>query len=349
MEAPRAAQGMSYPAKVLVTIALLALALAAWHLRHLVLLVFGGVLVAEVIGAAAEPLGRLLHASRRIAVIACVLIALVLLLAFGWLAGGVLLEQLGELGKRLPGALAAARAWLEKSPVGPYALQLWDDMREQDVSWSRVAGAAGLTLGIAGDTLLLLLVGVFIAAEPQLYRRGLVRLVPIAHRPAVDRALGDRALGTCGRGLRGWLKGQAISMAFVGIATGVGLWLLGIPLALVLGLLAALLDFVPFFGPIVSGALAVLLALSQGPSAALHVALLAFAIQQVEGNLVVPLVQRHTVQLPPALGVVSVVAVAGLFGLTGVLMATPLAVVVMLLVKELYVADVLESAPPRSS
>ena len=332
---------MSYPAKVLVTITLLALALAAWHLRHLVLLVFGGVLVAEVIGAAAEPLGRLLHASRRIAVIACVLIALVLLLAFGWLAGGVLLEQLGELGKRLPGALAAARAWLEKSPVGPYALQLWDDMREQDVSWSRVAGAAGLTLGIAGDTLLLLLVGVFIAAEPQLYRRGLVRLIPIAHRPAVDRAL--RA---CGRGLRGWLKGQAISMAFVGIATGVGLWLLGIPLALVLGLLAALLDFVPFFGPIVSGALAVLLALSQGPSAALHVALLALAIQQVEGNLVVPLVQRHTVQLPPALGVVSVVAVAGLFGLTGVLMATPLAVVTMLLVKELYVADVLEAAPP---
>lgn len=333
---------MSYPAKVLVTIALLALALAAWHLRHLVLLVFGGVLVAEVIGAAAEPLGRLLHASRRLAVIACVLLALVLLLAFGWLAGGVLLEQLGELGKRLPGALAAARAWLETSPVGPYVLQLWDDMREQDVSWSRVAGAAGLTLGIAGDTLLLLLVGVFIAAEPQLYRRGLVRLIPIAHRPAVDRAL-----ATCGRGLRGWLKGQAISMAFVGIATGVGLWLLGIPLALVLGLLAALLDFVPFFGPIVSGALAVLLALSQGPSAALHVALLALAIQQVEGNLVVPLVQRHTVQLPPALGVVSVVAVAGLFGLTGVLMATPLAVVAMLLVKELYVTDVLESASPQ--
>ncbi|MBC5784043.1 AI-2E family transporter [Ramlibacter sp. USB13] len=342
MEGPPRPHDMSYPGKVLVTIALLALALAAWHLRHLFLLVFAGLLVATVLVALAGRVRRLTHLSHRLAVIVCVILACALLAALGWFVGGVLVAQAGELASRLPGALAAARAWLETSPVGPYVVQLWDDVRAHDVSWSRVAGAAGLTLGIAGDTLLVLLVGVFIAAEPQLYRQGLLRLLPTAHR----RAVGD-ALDCCGGGLRGWLKGQALSMTFVGLATGVGLSLLGVPLALVLGIVAAMLDFVPFFGPIVSGGLAVLLSLSEGPQVAMQVAILVLAIQQVEGNLVVPLVQRHTVHLPPAVGVVSVVVAAGLFGLTGVLLATPLAVVAMLLVKALYVEAALEGAPAR--
>lgn len=332
---------MSYPGKVLVTIALFALALAAWQLRSLLLLVFGGFLVATVLTATAAMLRRVTHTSYRVAVVISVVLALALLVLLGWLIGGVLAAQVRELAARLPGAVAAARTWLGASPAGPYLLQLWDEARRQEVSWSRVAaGAAGVTLGILGNTLLVLLVGVFIAAEPQVYRNGFLRLVPVRHRRAVGAAL-----EACARGLRGWLKGQALSMAFVGLATGIGLALLGVQLALVLGVLAGLLDFVPFFGPIFSGILAVLLALYEGPRTAMYVAILVIIIQQLESDVVVPLVQRHTVQLPPAVGIVGVLLAAGLFGLIGLLMATPLIVVAMVLVRELYVVRALEAKP----
>jgi predicted PurR-regulated permease PerM len=117
---------------------------------------------------------------------------------------------------------------------------------------------------------------------------------------------------------------------------------------MMLGLVAALLDFVPFFGPIASGVLAVLVALAQGPTTALYVAVLCLVIQQIESNLVVPLVQRQTVHLPPAVTVVAFVMVAGLFGLTGMLFAIPLAVVIMVLVKTLYVEGWLERAEGAS-
>lgn len=332
---------MSYPARVLVTIALVALAIACWQLRSILLMVFGGLLVATVLDAAASVVQRMTRTSHRTAVLICIVLALALTAVWGWLIGGVLLAQARELAVRLPGAAAAARVWMETSPVGPYLVQLWDDLRQQEVSLSRVAGAAGQTLGIVGNTLLVLLVGIYVAIEPRVYRNGFLRLIPVDHRHTVQAAV-----ESCARGVRGWLKGQVLSMTFVGVTTGVGLALLGVPLALVLGILAALLDFVPFFGPIVSGLLAVLLSLYEGPQTAMAVALMVLVIQQLESNVVVPLIQRHTVQLPPAVGIVSVVLVAGLFGLTGVIMATPLAVVVMLLVKELYVARGLEAGPP---
>lgn len=131
-------------------------------------------------------------------------------------------------------------------------------------------------------------------------------------------------------------------MIFVGLATGIGFALLGVPLALSLGLIAALLDFVPFFGPIVAGVLAVLFAFTEGPQTALYVAILMLAVQQVEGNLLMPLVQRWAVQLPAMLGLIAVVIFAGWFGIPGIVFATPLMVVLMVLVRKLYVEEYLE-------
>jgi len=154
--------------------------------------------------------------------------------------------------------------------------------------------------------------------------------------------VGD-ALDACADALAGWLKGQAISMLFVGLATWIALAALGIPAPLVLGIIAGILDFVPFFGPVVSGALAILLAFTQGPRAALYVAVLVLLIQQTEAHVMVPLLQRWAVKLPPVLSLVAVVVFAGLFGVPGVLLATPLMVVAMVLVRKLYVEDLLEA------
>jgi predicted PurR-regulated permease PerM len=222
-------------------------------------------------------------------------------------------------------------------PFGPRALELWGDASTGGISWDRVAGAAGLTLGVLGDTVLMLLIGVFVAAEPKLYKDGFVRLAAPSVRSNLAAALDE-----CATALKNWLKGQAVSMLFVGIATAGGLALLDVPLALTLGLLAALFDFVPFFGPVVAGVLAVLFAFTEGPQTALYVAALMLAIQQLEGNLLMPLVQRWAVQLPPMLGLVSVVIFAAWFGIPGIIFATPLMVVVVVLVRKLYIEDFLE-------
>jgi predicted PurR-regulated permease PerM len=134
-------------------------------------------------------------------------------------------------------------------------------------------------------------------------------------------------------------------MVIVGLITGVGLWLLEIPLALSLGLIAGLLEFVPFVGPILSAIPAILVAFTQDGMAPLYVVLLYLAVQQIEGNALMPLIQRWAVSLPPALGLIGVVVFGLLFGVLGVLFATPLMVVVMVLTQKLYVEAALRDGP----
>jgi predicted PurR-regulated permease PerM len=128
-------------------------------------------------------------------------------------------------------------------------------------------------------------------------------------------------------------------MATIGVMTMIGFYLLGVPLALSLGLIAGVTEFVPFFGPIAFGIFAVLFAFTQGPTQALYVGLLCFAIQQFEGYVLQPLIQRWAVALPPALLVLSVVIFALLFGFIGAVLATPLMTVVMIMVRKLYEQD----------
>lgn len=337
---------MSFGGRVVAAVAIVGGALALWQIRSVLLLVLGGLLFAIVFSAATRGVQRLTRWPRRVSFVLTVLALAAASVAVLWWVGGELAAQLRDLRQQLPGALDSLRQWLAGTALGSQAIEAIDGLQQWEVPWMRLAGAATLTLGALGNFILMLLLGVFIALEPSVYQRGIVRLVPVVHRPRLSAALEAAAAA-----LGGWLRGQALSMLFVGVATWVGLALLDVPLALILGVLAGILGFIPFFGAIVSGALAVLLAFTQGPQTALYVALIALAIQQVEGNLLMPLVQRWAVQLPPAVGVVSVVVAGGLFGIGGVLLATPLVVVLMVLVRKLYVEGLLEgeTAPPEDA
>jgi predicted PurR-regulated permease PerM len=171
-----------------------------------------------------------------------------------------------------------------------------------------------------------------------LYRNGALRLLPPVRRPQVGRALDD-----AGRALRKWLVAQIIVMIAVGLMSGVGLAMLGVPLALSLGLLAGLLEFIPVVGPIVSAIPGVLLAFAKGPETALYVVILYVVVQQIESNILTPLIQRWAVELPPVIALLSIVACGLLFGVMGVIFATPMAVVIMAMVQHLYVEDTLEN------
>lgn len=304
----------------------------------MLILLFGAVILAVALGAVAAPLQRRLHLSQRAAVGVTVALTLVVITAGGWLVGDRLVEQASDLRDRLPAARAELSAWANSFRIGVALQELWAGANTEDVPWTSVANAATRTLGAIGSMGLLLVVGVYLAADPTLYRLGLVRLVPPAYRARIDGAL-----VASGQALGRWLLGQGVSMLFVGSATAIGLAWLGVPLAFTVGLIAGVLAFVPFFGPIASGLLAVLLAFTQGPTQALYVAGLSVAIQQVEGNLLMPWVQRWAVALPPVLGITAAVIFGLLFGLPGIILATPLMVVAMVLVQKLYLEGLLEA------
>lgn len=329
---------------LLVALFLGVLMLLAWRLSDVLLLLFGAIIIAVALRASAAQLERHLRLRPRLAVSVAVVLALVVLALSSWLIGDLLVTQVDDLRQRVPAAMAALVAWARGHPVGVALLQLWDNANAGDVPWSRVANVATQTLGALGAIGLMAVAGVYLAADPGLYRKGLVRLVPAGYRSAIDGAL-----LASGHALSSWLLGQGISMLFVGSATAIGLALLGTPLALTLGLIAGVLAFIPFFGPMASGVLAVLLAFMQGPTQALYVAVLCVAIQQIEGNLLMPVVQRWAVELPPVLGITAAVIFGLLFGLPGVILATPLMVVVMVLVQKLYVEGVLQEAASSPS
>jgi predicted PurR-regulated permease PerM len=322
----------------------LGVALLAWSLSAVLLMLFGAVIVAVILHAMAAPLERHLKLKPRPAVAAAVVLALLFLSLLGWLIGDRLTEQFEDLRERLPSALLALVEWARGFPIGLALLELWDSASVGDVPWTRVAYAATQTLNAVGTVLLMALVGVYLAIDPRLYRVGLVRLVPPAYRERINEAL-----LASGHALSRWLVAQSFSMLFVGITTAVGLALLNVPLALTLGVIAGLLAFVPFFGAIAAGVLAVLLAFTQGPTQALYVGLLSLAIQQVEGNVIMPLVERWAVSLAPALAIMAAVIFGVLFGLPGLVLSTPLMVVTMVLVKKLYVEGFLEAAPPPAA
>ena len=137
----------------------------------------------------------------------------------------------------------------------------------------------------------------------------------------------------------GWLVAQFVAMLTVGTVVGLGLWLLGVPFALALGFITFLLEFIPTIGPWLAGVPAVLVGLSQGVDTALFVAGLFFAVELLEGNILLPLVQRWAVELPPALTLFAIFLLGALFGFVGILVAAPLAATLLTLVKMLYLRD----------
>jgi predicted PurR-regulated permease PerM len=311
----------------------------AWRMADVLLLLFGAVLLCLVLRRLAQPLHARLGWPPKLA-LAAVVLALLLLAAGGtWLAGAAAGEQLQELRQTLPRALAALRQWIAGLPFGPWLLEFVRDGGFVPEDWSGLAGLAtgtlNLTVGLLGGLVLLIALGVYLAADAGLYRRGLLRLVPPRHQPLAEHTL-DRLAHDLSR----WLLGQAVSMAAVGALTAIGLAAIGMPLALTLAAIAAVLDFVPYFGPLASGALIVLIALTEGDRQALWALLLCVAVQQTEAYVVQPLAQRWAVRLAPVLSMLSVLVFALLFGLPGVLLGAPLMVMCVALVRCLYVERV---------
>jgi predicted PurR-regulated permease PerM len=202
--------------------------------------------------------------------------------------------------------------------------------------FGRITGAVSITLSALTSLLLVGFFGLFLSAAPQLYRAGFLHLLPKPSRPRAETVL-DKVGGT----LWWWLLARFGSMTVVGVLTWIGLLALNVPLAFTLALVAALLTIIPNIGPVLSAIPALLLALLQSPAAALWVGGLYLAIQTVESYLITPIFQQRVVSLPPALVIGAQVLMGVLFGLPGLIVATPLTATLFVLVRELYVKGTL--------
>lgn len=336
---------MSAPAKnkdvtqyILIALALAALAVILWLIADALIIAFGAIVFATVLRATAEPLGRWTGLSSRWSVVLAVTVLLILFGLLCWLFGAQAAQQFVEFRERLPEGVKKLQVWLEGSKAGRAVLDSVQQAAGDGESLANFGMAATAMLGGVGNLLLVLFAGIYFALDPALYRDGALRLLPPARRPQVRRALND-----AGTSLRKWLVAQIVVMFSVGTLTGIGLAIVGVPLSLLLGLLMGIMEFIPVLGPIAAAIPGLLLAFAAGPETVVYAAIVYVLVQQLESNLITPLVQRWAVELPPVVALLSIVACGLLFGVLGIVFATPMAVVVMAMVRHLYVEDTLEN------
>ena len=182
-----------------------------------------------------------------------------------------------------------------------------------------------------------------LAAEPVTYLAGGLRLLPPARRERLRATAEEIALT-----LRWWLVGRFLSMALIAAMTSIGLSLLGVQLAITLGMLAGVLTFIPYIGSVASAVPAILIALTQNSQTAFYVVLLYVGVHVVEGYILVPLMQKKMVHVPPALTLAAQALLGALFGVLGLALATPLVAAALTAIRLLYVEDVLDDDMRRS-
>nr|WP_314546791.1 AI-2E family transporter [uncultured Massilia sp.] len=326
----------------------LALAAAVVIAADALMLVFACILFAILLYKLSAVLHRRFGWNRKLALVVVVLALAAIIGLGGWAMAPQISEQSSELAKQIPASIERLQQEVQRHPLLDKIASELPDPKEMTQQMSQMVPNAGLffggLLGAIGNVAIILFVGIYFAFSPDVYKKGVVRLVPPAKR---ERA--TQVLDTLGDNLARWLVGKTISMVIVGVATSVGLAMLGVPLGLILGIIAGLLDFIPYVGPIIAGVPAVLIALSMGPDMALYVILLFLAVQTVEGYVLQPLVEARAVELPPALTIVMQLIFGMLLGFAGVALATPLTAVLMVLVNMLYVEDILGDKPDAKS
>lgn len=302
---------------------------------QVLLVVFAGLLLAVALHTLSTWLEQLSGLPHRAAFTIVILGLALLAGGAGWLLAPQISDQVDEISQRLPQSVDAISRWLEQYGWGRALLSgLPSAPDELGVEALGTVGTLFSSLfSAAAAVLFILFIGVYVAAEPDKYRRGLLHLVPLDHR----RRVGE-VLGLIHHSLQWWLVAQFVSMAFLGVSVSILLWALDIPLALTLGLLVGALTFIPYMGPIIGFVPIALLALAADPFRALAIVPAYVAIQSTEGYFVTPMVQRKAVLLPPALTLSFQLFMGVLVGIFGFVLATPLLVVTMVATQQFYVA-----------
>lgn len=347
-----------------------------WYASSLVIVAFLGVLFGLAISAGVDRLARV-RVPRALGAPIIVIAFFALLYGFGALIAPTVSEQASVLRARLPEAISRVQGWLHDErhggflfrgligagePVAPAtaptaapatrgagapatapdtsAAATGSALRQ---GLSRQLGNATRwlfpfltsTIAVLAGILIMLFIAIYVAVDPGLYRRGLMHLFPHGSRATAGRVLSETATT-----LRKWLITQLIAMLVIGVVTTVVLLALRVKAPFALGLIAGLLEFVPTVGPILSAVPAIAMGFLDSPEKALYVTLAYVVIQQAEGQILIPVLMKGGMDLPPVLTILSQALMALLFGFLGLMVAVPMLAAVMVPVKLLYVERV---------
>lgn len=322
------------------TVAAVALALVAWQLRWVLLVFFGAV----VLGVALDVPIRLVRSRLPLNRPLALLLVVLGLLLLGWQVGQLLLPeviaQIDTLSRLLP-ALVERLVSLAATWQGLGRLQ---EQLQNLVTWERLEPVGTQVIGLAGGAantaiqlLLMVLLALLMALDPRSHQRLVVAATPHFYRPRMQGLLQD-----CREALGGWLAGMTLSAVAVFLLTWLGLALLGVPLALLSGLVCGLLTFVPTIGPTAATLLPLAVALLVSPAKLVQVLLLRLALQNLEAFVLTPLLLKRTVNLLPTVALMAQLCLGAVLGLPGVLLALPLVVVLQVVGERVLVADVMD-------
>jgi predicted PurR-regulated permease PerM len=244
-----------------------------------------------------------------------------------------IVDQVSQLAGQLPEATRAIAEWIESKTgsTGQHGAVLHRINQEVEQFVGRFVPLAFNLISVVVGSFAIIVLAVFLAAQPELYRGLFLHLFAPAHR---DRAA--RVYDEAGRSLRNWVLGKALTMTLTGLFIGAGLTFFGVPGALALGALAAVLEFIPNFGPTIAATPAVISAFLVSPSTALYVGIYYFIFQQLQAAVTVPLIERRAVDIPPAALLLWQLMLAVGFGILGLFVATPLLALLVVATRILY-------------
>jgi predicted PurR-regulated permease PerM len=331
-------------------VAFAALLALIWHSAETLFLLFAGILFGVFLNALSELLKRLIGGSHGLR-LAIVCIALMVLFAgIVMLGGTTIAHQATVLAATLKSQIGTVRDFLDQHGVDTSLLGfnalVGADSGTTPQSHLPSAGAlaegtstvltqslkilSGL-FGTLGNIFVVILLGTLLAAQPTLYRAGLLSFVPQPHRAKAAALIDD-----LGETLRRWLLGQIVTMTTIFVVVAVGLSIIGIPGALALGVQTGLLTFIPTVGAVIAGAIIVLASLGSGWPALVSAFALYLVVQFLEGNILTPLIQRRAIEIPPATIFGAQILLGFLFGLWGIALALPLMAVVKVILRHVH-------------
>lgn len=334
----------SYTKRVFIAVGagvgLVAVIYFAWQLARVFMILFAGILLAVFLGGLGRVLRQHTRLNRQAAVGLVVAGMLAVGVGIGMLVGPRLSAQANEMARLLPQASERISQALSDFPWAQQFIQRAPDP-EQVISGgtgsfaSGITGAASTAATVLTNLAIVIVLGLYLSLYPHQYIDNGMLLVPERNRRHARVVL-----SAIGRALRWWFVGRGASMAVVGVLTAAGLFAVGVPLALTLGLVAAIFSFVPYIGPIAAAVPAILVGLTVSPTTALYVVVIFGVVQFCESYLITPLIQERAVSIPPALLISAQVVAGVLAGLLGVLLATPMTVALVVVVQKLYIEDV---------
>ncbi|WP_184543109.1 AI-2E family transporter [Mucilaginibacter sp. FT3.2] len=335
-----APEELTYIQKVWHTVAIVALLvvviLIARVAFNVLLMVLAGVLISVYFHGLGDMIERKTKWKRRLCMTISVGGTFVILAVLFWFMGAKISKQIGVLSDTLPHTINTAKAKLAESPIGQKILDYLSN-DNSDTLMTTAKTFFNTSFGVLGNIYIILFLAIFFTSDPNLYKDGIIKLVPESRKP-----LAQQVIDRISHALKGWLKGMMLSMVLVFILLSIGLGIMSIPVALVLALLTGLLKLIPNFGSLAAMIPGVLLALTISTNTAIIVALIYIVTQTVVSNIVTPIIQNKMINLPPALTILAQVLMGTLSGVLGIILAVPLLSIVMILVDELYVKKISE-------